>query len=593
MSEAQPAAEFTIMIDLLVVLGTAAAVALVFQRIRVALIPAYLVAGTLLGPSTLGLVGSTENLGAVSQLAIILLLFGIGLHLDTTSLRHDVVRMLAVGSLACALSILAGWPVGLVFGLRAPAALAVAMALSLSSTAVVLRNMAGRRELNTRHGRISLCILVIQDLIVMGMLAVVPALARWSGSGGAFLLEGRSEAVGQLSGWGQFAVDALLRVGGMGALVTLGRMALPKLLDEAARGRSPEVMILAAVAAAVAASVLADLLGFSLELGAFLSGFILSGTIFRHYLSGQIGPLRDLFMAVFFVALGMKLDSAVLVEQWWVILIAGAVMTGLKTVTIGASVWALGATASIGVTVGFYLAQAGEFSLIVLEAAQWEGVIADEVSQAAIAIVVLSLILTPMLAAIGRAGAPRVAGWPTAPWTATGPVTATGGGTDEHGRPRAVPEAAGRHAIVAGFGPTGRQLVQLLEEAGFRTTVIELNPGTVATEARLGRKIFFGDASSADVLEAAGIDEADALLLTIPDEEAVHRACTWARRLSPSIFIAARTGTIARGERALELGADHVTVDEVATAEAMRRAVLERLLPGSESAPAPGESGQG
>ncbi|UCE61756.1 MAG: cation:proton antiporter, partial [Phycisphaerales bacterium] len=256
------------------------------------------------------------------------------------------------------------------------------------------------RELRRARGRLALSILVIQDMIVLGMLAALPALAEWAGAASGAPL-GQADSPDARGGWLRFAVDAVVRVGAAAALIIVGRLILPRVLRESLKGRSLEVMTIVGVAAALLAAIAAQAVGFSLEMGAFLAGFVLAGTPFRHQLSGQIGPLRDVFIAVFFTTLGMKLDPGVLAEWWWVIIVGGAAMMALKATVISGTCWALGTTASIAIAVGFSLAQAGEFSLIVLGAAHDKGIIDNATTATTIAIVVISLILTPALVELG------------------------------------------------------------------------------------------------------------------------------------------------------------------------------------------------
>ena len=173
--------ERSIVVDLLLILAVAGVVAIIMQRMRMALVPAYLVAGAVIGPNALAFAPSQETLADVSHLAIILLLFGIGLELDIAVLRRGLVRMILAGVGSTVLTVLLGWPVALLFGLSGPAALAVGMAFSLSSTAVVLRIITARRELRRRRGRLAFSILVIQDVLVLAMLAVLPLVAGWGG----------------------------------------------------------------------------------------------------------------------------------------------------------------------------------------------------------------------------------------------------------------------------------------------------------------------------------------------------------------------------------------------------------------------------
>ncbi len=564
------ATESGIITNLAVILVSAAVVAVVMQRMRLAAIPAYLIAGAVVGPLALGLVPSPESLGAISHLAIILLLFGIGLELPVSVLRHRLARMILAGLGSCSFSILLGWLVARSFGLSSPEALAVSMALALSSTAVVLRILADRRELRRARGRLALSILVIQDIAVLGRLAALPALAEWTHSV-RDVATNDGAGSGAFDGGPRFVLDATLRVGGVIVLIVLGRFVLPRVLRESLEGRSLEVMTIVGVAAALVAAVVAHRIGFSLEMGAFLAGFVLAGTPFRHQLSGQIGPVRDLFIAVFFTTLGMKLDPSVVAEWGWVIIGGVVLLIALKATLITGVCWALGTPASIAVAVGMSLAQAGEFSLIVLDSAHDLGIIDDATGATTIAIVVISLVLTPALLALGGRFARIASRVRLAPWIKSSFLT-------DAGHAQRQPSTQAKHVIIAGYGPIGRLIAEEFRRAGIDHTVVELNPNTVQEQSRRGRPFIFGDVSNPEVLEAAGISSADALILTIPDEEAALRTCAVARRREPDIFIAARTRVVSKRADLMEGGADHVTVDETAAADEMLRVFMDRRL---------------
>jgi K+:H+ antiporter len=574
---AAPHSDWAIIMDLVVILVSAAVVAVVMQPMRLAAIPAYLIAGAFIGPRAFGLVPSTGGLGAISHLAIILLLFGIGLELHISVLKHRLMRMIVAGFGSCLLSIAIGWPIAIGFGLTPPAALAVSMALALSSTALVMRIIAERRELRRMRGRLALSILVIQDMIVLGMLAAIPALASWAGTDGITAADTNVQLAGD-SGTIQFVIEAILRIGGVVTLIVLGRVMLPRVLRASFKGGSLEVMTLAGVSAALLAAVVAQGIGFSLEVGAFLAGFMLAGTPFRHQLSGQIGPLRDIFIAVFFTTLGMKLDPSILAQWWWVIIAGGALMMVLKTAVISGVCWALGTTTGIAIAVGLSLAQAGEFSLIVLGATHDSGIIDDATMAIAIAIVVISLILTPALVEFGGRLSRVTSRIGTAPWIKSSPLRDA-----THAGSHATKTA--KHVIIAGYGPIGCLIAEELEQAGINYTVVELNPATVQEQSRRGRSVIFGDVRNLEVLESAGIRSAHALVLTIPDEEAVLRTCAVARRRAPDVFIAARTRVLSKKAGIMEVGADSVTVDETSAATEMLRAVMIRLDTDSEETP--------
>lgn len=540
---------------LLIILVAAALVSMVMTRFRLAEIPAYLGAGVIIGPHVLGLLPSEDSVAAVKEMALILLMFGIGLHMDTSSFRGAARALMLVGVISTVVSAALCAAGAMLFGLGAPAAIAVGMAMSMSSTAVVLRLLHKRRELGRMSGRICFSTLIVQDLLVVIMLGALPSLA-----GGGDGAETGAGATGLVS-------RVLIAIGGVGLMLTFGRFALPVFLREAARG-STEVLLVASAAIALSAAVAAGALGLSPALGGFIAGFILSSTPFRYHVAGQLGSLRDLFLAVFFTAVGLAVDPMVVLANLWVVGLGLALILGIKTLAIAISTWAAGLSPVIAATCGLYLAQAGEFSLVVLDSSQQIGLISDNTYATVAAIVVVSLMITPGMINIAPRLAERLAAWPAAPWAASCAL-----GTAE---PGGGPARRGQ-VLIAGFGPTGRALAEGLDAADVPYTIIEMNPATVRIQESLGRSVVYGDASNAEVLESAGIRDADAIVLTFPDDEAALRAVRMIRSLAPDVFIAARVGYLSRGMAARSMGVDHVVVEELATAETIQRQVLELL----------------
>ncbi|MEL6795973.1 MAG: NAD-binding protein, partial [Planctomycetota bacterium] len=344
---------------------------------------------------------------------------------------------------------------------------------------------------------------------------------------------------------------------------------LPRLLAEAARDSTNELLLVLSAALGLGTAVLTAYLDLSPELGAFLAGFLLAGTPFRFQLSGMIGPMRDLFMAVFFTAVGLQLNMGAIGPIWWVILIAFVLVTVLKFITIGGSAWLLGAPPAVAVTTGVTLAQAGEFTLVIMGFATAAGIFAglEIVPSAMIAVVFLSLLTTPPLMATARLLGSSAVGWPQAPWFKRGTFARSSQDTAATDQQRRV--------VIAGFGPVGRSLAEKFLKRGVELSVIELNRKTVEKQMGLGRRIVYGDATNPEVLESAGVSTADAIVLTIPDDDAMLRACKVIRNMNKSAFIAARTNYLSKAFLARELGANHVTVEELATAEAMAEQVLQ------------------
>lgn len=601
MAAGAPPAAFAI--DLLKILACAGLVAAALGRLHIAVIPGFLIAGAIIGPGALGLIDDAESIQEITSVAIVLLMFGIGLHLDASVLRRGAVTIIAAGVLTTLGTALVATPVAMLFGLAWPSAVAVAMAVSLSSTAVVMRLLQQKREVYSSHGRLTFGVLLVQDLLVVIMLAVLPLLATAA-------LKGREQASHDPSlvlpasagaeGMAHSPPPIWVALVTVGLMIWLGKVLLPRFMTLIAKGRSEEILLVIAAAVALGASVLTGLVGLSPELGAFLAGFLLSATPFRYQLSGQISPLRDLFMAVFFTAVGLELNLTTIWPDLHWVLLGTVLVVGMKATMISTISWAVGVSAPIAARAGITLAQAGEFSLLIAASAISMGAIDDETGSVFIAVVVLSLIVTPWLETLGGYVSRRIMHVPPAPWFKVPAIGAAGvmpspeqaaGQTPEEGADCPVGVTRPSQVIVAGFGPVGRACVERLDKAGVRSTIVELNALTVRTQAALGRSVVFGDITNPEVLENAGVDEAQAVLITMPDHEVMLRAVSMIRSLRPDIYIAVRASLVSWANRAKEVGANDVAVAEVSVAVALAEHAMKitnRDTPGATE-PEPGD----
>lgn len=563
-------------VDLLKILACAGLVAVLFGALRVSAIPGYLVAGAIIGPHAIGLIQSDESVQGIASLAVVLLMFGIGLHLDLSALRRGLARILLVGIASTVTTAGLSTLVAMAFGLGWPSAVAVGLAFSMSSTAVVMQVIQKRRELHRAYARLSFGVLIVQDLLVIAWMAALPGLAKFAerAAEGAAAVEEETAATGSLS---DVLLQGIVPLSAIALMLLVGKLALPPLMIRLSRFISPEVMLVVSAAVALGAAVLCGALGLSPELGAFIAGFLLAATPFRFQLSGQITPLRDLFMAVFFTAVGLQLNVGEVIASWWVVGIGIVAAMGLTTVSITGWAWCVGTPPGAAAQAGLTLGQGGEFSLVLLSAAAGLGLVTGQVETITLAVVVCSLLLTPTIMNLGRKAGIAAAIWPPAPWTQAASLS------DRPTAGDAVSVAEGEdpkpHAevVIAGFGPVGRACAEEMERRGIGFSIIELNTHTVKRQRALGRSIVYGDVTNPEVLESAGVAEADAVIVTIPDDDAMLRACRQIRLLNPNVFISARAGVLSRAMQAKELGADHVTVEELAAAQAMSRETAKRL----------------
>lgn len=602
----QPGADQPLVVVLLVLICAAALVAVVCRRLNIEAIPGYLLAGAIVGPHTVGLVTSESAAQSVTDLATVLLLFTIGLQFDIDNFRRGALGIVGISVVSTLLYIAVFWIVLMGVGLPAPVAMALSMSGCSASTAVTLRLLQARRELHEAHGRVSMGFSILDDLSGVVMLAAFPLVAAWAGKSEASVED--ASLMDELLGAGK-------AVGGVAIMLAASGLLLPRLMQHVARLQSQETLVLCAAAAALLSAAWTGWIGFSPEMGAFLAGVMLGGTPLRYQLVGQLGPTRDLLMAVFFLSVGLVVDPAMVMRNAGTVLGMAAALMLIKLGATGVCCWTAGMTGRGALLTGVYNINAGEFTFVLLASATGMSIVTHDEAALAVAVAAVTLIATPLLVSPAQAIGGRLARLPLAPWvkssalqdpspTAPGPESDSSTAADistpkpEGAAPASAPTP--RHVIIAGFGPGGRAVADRLASMGVPYVVVELNASTVQRQASAGRRVVFGDISNPEVLEAAGIADADAVIVTIPDDDAALRAVQAVRQAAPDVFIGVRTQFLSGMMKALELGANKVVVAEVAVATAMDRDMLtalsehlqaRRTSSGSDHGDAQGSSG--
>ncbi|MCK6538179.1 MAG: cation:proton antiporter [Polyangiaceae bacterium] len=525
--------------ELAIVAALAVAVTVILSKLKLPTVAGLLAAGALLGPHGFRLAKSVSSIEVLAEIGVVLLLFSIGLEFSLARLR-DIFRQVALGGfLQVGLTTVAVAGAAVALGQAAGRGVFYGFVFALSSTAIVLRALAERRELDAPHGRFIVGTLIFQDLCVVPMVLIVPILGAAGGAGGAGVSIGL--AMGKA---------ALVVLG----TVTVARFIVPKLLSWVEASRSREVFLLAILGLCIGTAWLTSLAGLSLALGAFLGGMVVADTEYGHRAMGDILPLRDAFVSIFFVSLGMLFDVRVVAGQP---LLVGALLLGfllVKGALATLAAMAMRFPARVAWLAGVGLAQFGEFGFVLTRLAETNGVIDKTASSPLLAAGIGSMFITPLFV---RAAPHITAGERLlAPLERLLGVRGIDAADDEHVRLE-------EHVLIIGYGLAGRFAARALREIGTPFVVLELNADNVRRGKALGLPVYYGDATSEEALRHAHVENARLVVLLINDPQAAQRVVDTLRRVAPGVPTLMRTHYLLERERMLQLGAREVVAEEV------------------------------
>jgi len=417
--------------------------------------------------------------------------------------------------------------------------------VTLSSTALVLKLLAETNETESPHGQLALSILLFQDLLIAPMLLLVPWLAGSAGGGNA------TGAVIRL-------LVGLLVVAGA---FLLSRFLVPPLFRMVASTRIREMFLLAALFACLGGALATESMGFSLALGSFLAGVVLADSDQSHQVLADVAPFRDVFNSIFFISIGMLLDTRTLLDHLLLVVGVAAGIVAAKALLIAVVVRSLGFPRRTAGIAGLGLAQIGEFSFVLLQAGLATGLLEPTQHQIVLAAAFLTLLATPSLIRLG----------PRLPWPAADPRLAAASGA------AAEPKRSSGHVVIVGFGLTGRHLARVLRSAGLSYKVIEIDGRLVRSAQKNGEPILFGDAARLEILDHAGVRDAALVVFAISDPAALRQGLTTARTLSSSVPIIVRTHRLRELDELRRYGADEVVSEEFETSIEIFTRVLTRL----------------
>jgi len=497
----------------------------------------YLLAGLAIGPFTPGFVGDMYAISQLAEMGVILILFGVGLHFSLKDLWE--VRRIAIpgAALRTAIAALIGFLLTQLWGWSSGAGFVLGLAISVASTVVLLRGLSDYGLLNTVHGKVAVGWLVFEDIVTVAILVLLPALVG----------DGRNpiETFGL----------ALLKTGLFIAIMLfIGKRLMPWLLTQIARTRSRELFTLAVVTAAIGtAFAAAELFNVSLALAAFLAGVVISESDVSHQVGAEIVPFRDVFAVLFFVSVGMLVDPAVVrAEVWHVLELTALIVIGKNLITLLLG-FVLPASERTLIVVAASSSQIGEFSFIVGQMGVSLDLLTQERYGLILAASVLSIVVNPfMFHAI--LPTERVLQRVPSLWQRL----EKGGPT-----PELLNKAMTDHVVIVGYGRVGRHIGRVLDHLGSPYLIIEMDAAYASDMQRAGIQTLFGDATNTEILRYSGLDQACALVVTVPYQVTAELIVAAAHNLAPELPIIARAGTASGVERLVTHGAQHVIHPEL------------------------------
>ena len=524
--------------DILIIFGLSIVVLLIGSYLKVPPVVGFLITGLLAGPHGFGLVAHLEDVEMLAQIGILLLLFGIGMEFSIKRLIQMKRLFFWGGALQVGLSVAVCYLAAITAGRTSGEALFLGFLISLSSTAVVLRLLDEKGEAGSPHGRLSLAILIFQDLVAIPMILMTPFL-------------GQSADTGQE--W--FLIANLLK--GIAILVVVffcAERVVPRLLFFVAKTKNKELFLVSVFSLCFGVAWLTSHLGLSLTIGAFLAGLIISESEYSNEAVGHVFPFQALFISFFFVSIGMLLDLEFFFRQPFKVLSMAAIILGVKAFIGGATALLLGFPIRTAVLTGIAISQIGEFSFVLAKTGIPYGLASGDEYQLFLAVSLITLAISPVFINL----APQIANLFTSlPF----PEKFRTGMNQTEDTTASLKE----HILIIGFGISGRNLARSSKWAGIPYLILEMNPETVKEEKRKGEPIYFGDASHPSVLEHVQIKNARAVAILVNDPLAARRIVKNARDANPHVYIIIRTRYLQEMQMMQQLGADEVIPDEFGT----------------------------
>ena len=528
------------LIQVVSLLGAAVVAVPLFKRLGLGSVLGYLAAGLAIGPYGLAVVTDSHSIIHIAEFGVVMFLFVIGLEMKPSHLWGLRRQIFGLGSLQVVISAILLTIVGTLFGASWEVSFICASGFVLTSTAIVMQVLGERQELASPRGQRIVSILLFEDLLIVPLLAIVE-----------FLAPGTPDGAAHATPLWQTIGIALLS---LSALVAAGLWVLNPLFRVLAASRAREVMTAAALLVVLGAGLLMEMGGLSMAMGAFVAGVLLSESSFRHQLEADIEPFRGLLLGLFFLGVGMSLDLKVVAGNWGIIVSGVIALMAAKGLCVYGVARLARSNHADALDRALLMAQGGEFAFVLYSAAANAGVIDATVNANMTAIIVLSMAITPLILILHRRFAAQPAETPEAD-------------TFDEQHP----------ILVVGMGRFGQIVNNMLQMSGHNTTIIDLDPATVAGFNRYGTKTHFGDASRPELLLAAGIENTRLLVIAIDNREQALSIARFAREVNPNIDIVARAYDRLHTFDLYQAGANEIVRETFDAAIRAGKRALERL----------------
>lgn len=536
--------------DALILLALAVAAVALFQRLKLPAILGYFSIGIIAGPHALAWIEKHTTTTLLGEIGVVFLLFTIGLEFSIPKFVRMRHALLGLGGTQVAIGTASGMFIAILIGIGWEAALIIGGALSLSSTAIVIKQLTDQLEMQKDHAHIAVGILLFQDLAAVPFLVMIPILASGDSANlGISLLAATAKGIAAL----------LL-------MLASGRWILRPLFHEVAHARSAELFTLTALFVALAAAWVTAEMGLSLALGAFIAGMMLGETEYRHQIESNIQPFRDVLLGLFFITVSMQLDLGALLRDWpWVLLLVAGVIAGKGLVIVMLSRVA-GYTWKTALRAGVALGQGGEFGLALLALALLTGLISSNDVQPILACIIISMMIAPVLIRHSETLIDKL-------YSAQSETEAD----YDHQQISSSTDTLTNHVIICGFGQTGQHIARFLSDENIPYAALETNATIVKTAWKGGERVFFGNSMNIKLLEAIGLQHAAAVIISFENTPFARNIIRHIRSIGCELPIIARAHDQHSLQVLLDAGASEVVPEDLETSLALATKLLIRL----------------